>query len=270
MSEERMSEPKQDRGYETRVDPDGSQRRLMDGMALLASGSGGRLMRKLGVDAEAIESARAAQRQFADLVGGLQTVADTLAPLGWIAFGAMPTEEYVRAAQLVQDGNNEAAEGLLVSAWQERLELALQPLKFLYEDESQRAIGHGRLVIMREAINDYEDERYASAVMLTLSQIDGIVYDMTGKDARSFFASGVKTAHLTDQDTLAGHPSGLAVLARLFSKDRRSTSVDGELRRHGIIHGRELEYGTKRNATKTFVALFSLIEWARPIAAAQT
>ena len=158
----------------------------------------------------------------------------------------------------------------MVSAWDERLELSLQPLKFLYEDQSQWAIGHGRLVIMREALEDYAEGRYASAVMLTLSQIDGIVHDMTGKDARSFFASGAKAAHLTDHDTLAGHPSGLAVLARLFNKDRRTTSVDGDLRRHGIIHGRELEFGSKRNAIKTFVALFSVIEWARPIAAAET
>ncbi len=91
-----------------------------------------------------------------------------------------------------------------------------------------------------------------------------------GEDARSFFASGAKARHLTDQDTLAGHPSGLLVLARLFNKDRRQTSVDGDLRRHGIIHGRELEFGTSRNAIKTFVALFSVIEWARPIAAAET
>ncbi len=264
-----MSEPKADRDYEARLDPDGSHRRLTDGMALLASGPGGWLMKKLGVDAETIESARAAPQQFEDLVGGLETVADTLAPLGWIAFGAMPTEEYVRAGRLVADGDSDAAEELLVSAWDERLELALQPLKLLYEDQSRRAIGHGRLVIMREALEDYAEERYSSAVMLTLSQIDGIVYDMTGKDARSFFASGAKATHLTDQDTLAGHPSGLAVLARLFNKDRRQTSVDGDLRRHGIIHGRELEFGTKRNAIKTFVALFSVIEWARPIAAAE-
>jgi hypothetical protein len=189
---------------------------------------------------------------------------------GWIAFGAMPTEDYKRAARLVDDGDSDAAEELLVSAWDQRLELALQPLKFLYEDQSRWAIGHGRLVIMREALENYADERYASAVTLTLSQIDGIVYDMSGKDARSFFASGAKAAHLTDEHTLAGHPNGLVVLARLFNKDRRQTSVEGDLRRHGIIHGRELEFGTKSNAIKTFVALFAVIEWARPIAEAET
>ena len=107
---EKASELKPDRDYEARLDPDGSHRRLTDGMALLASGPGGWLMKKLGVDAKTIESARTAPKHFADLVGGLKTVADTLAPLGWIAFGAMPTEEYVRAARLAEDGDNDAAE----------------------------------------------------------------------------------------------------------------------------------------------------------------
>jgi hypothetical protein len=270
VAEKKISKRQPERNYEARVDPDGSHRRLSNGMALLASGPGGWVLKKLGVDAETLASARAAPARFAELVGGLETVAQTLAPLGWIAFGAMPTEEYQRAARLAAAGDSDAAEELLMSAWEQRLELALQPLRFLYEDESRSAIGHGRLVIMREALENYAAGRYASAVMLTLSQIDGIVFDMTGKDARSFFASGAKAAHLRDEQTLAGHPSGLAVLARLFNKDRRQTSVEGDLRRHGIMHGRELEFGSKRNAIKTFVALFSVIEWARPIAETQT
>ena len=270
MTERNTSEPDSDSDYVTRVDPDGSQRGLTQGMALLGSGPGRWIMKKLGVEEETIEAARAAPGQFKELVGRLETVAATLAPLGWIAFGAMPSEEYVRAAQLVEKGNSEAAEDLLVEVWEERLELALQPLKLLYEDQSRAAIGHGRLMIMREALASYAEERYAGAVMLTLSQIDGIVYDMTGQEAKSFFASGAKAGHLKDQETLAGHPSGLIVLARLFNKDRRETSVEGDLRRHGIVHGRELEFGSKRNAIKTFVALFSVLEWAGPIAAAET
>ena len=41
--------------------------------------------------------------------------------------------------------------------------------------------------------------------------------------------------------------------------------MDGELRRHGILHGRELGYDTLRNSTKVFVALFSVVEWAQPL-----
>lgn len=36
--------------------------------------------------------------------------------------------------------------------------------------------------------------------------------------------------------------------------------------RHGIVHGRELAYGTRANSTKAFAALLALIVWAQPIA----
>lgn len=100
-------------------------------------------MKKLGVDAEAIETARAAPRQFADLVGGLETVADTLAPLGWDRVRSDANRGVRGAARLVADGESDAAEELLVSAWDQRLELSLQPLKLLSEDQSRWAVSGG-------------------------------------------------------------------------------------------------------------------------------
>lgn len=256
--------------FEARIDPDGEHRRLATGMALLITGPGGWLMERLGIERDTIDNARAAPDRFAQLVNGLEAVARTLAPHGWIAFGAIPSDAYQQAAQLARNGDVEAAESLLVETWEERLDMALHPLLYLYEDQDRRPFGHARMVLMREALDNYRDGRYASAITLTISQIDGIVYDMTGSDAKSFFASGRKAAHLTDQQTIPGHPAGLAVLGALFTKDRKHTSLGGDLRRHAIVHGRELAYGTKTNAIKTFVALFAVIEWAKPIAAAET
>jgi hypothetical protein len=45
-----------------------------------------------------------------------------------------------------------------------------------------------------------------------------------------------------------------------------TTEVSGRLLRHGIVHGRELAYGTRANSTKAFAALLALIVWAQPIA----
>jgi hypothetical protein len=250
--------------FQERVDPGGEHKRLAEGARLLATGPAGWLMRKLGVEEETLENARSAPSRYAQIVSNIENVADLLAPLGWIAFGAIPSDRYQEAARLVADGDSEAAENLLTDAWEDRLDFALSPLLALYSDQTRREIGHERGLLMREAIESYKDERYASAITLTLTQIDGIVYDMTGKDAKSFFASGRKARHLTDDKTLPGHPSGLVVLSALFTKDRKHTTLDGELRRHGIVHGRELGYDTKRNAIKTFVALFAVVEWAAP------
>jgi hypothetical protein len=256
--------------FQERLDPGGEHKRLADGAGLLATGPVGWLMRKLGVEEDTLEAARNAPDRYAQLVNNIEDVANLLAPLGWIAFGAIPSDRYQEAAQLVADGDSEAAESVLTDAWEDRLDFALGPLLSLYADQTRRRIGHERGLLVREAIEGYKDGRYASAITLTLTQIDGIVYDMTGKDAKSFFASGRKATHLTDDKTIAGHPSGLVVLSALFTKDRKQTTLDGELRRHGIVHGRELGYDTKRNAIKTFVALFAVVEWAAPIDAAET
>jgi hypothetical protein len=45
-----------------------------------------------------------------------------------------------------------------------------------------------------------------------------------------------------------------------------TTEVDGRLLRHGILHGRELGYGTLRNSTQALATLLAIITWAQPIA----
>lgn len=69
---------------------------------------------------------------------------------------------------------------------------------------------------------------------------------------------------MLDGVTIAGHPNGLTVLAEMFCKDVRPTQQTGELRRHGVLHGREVDYNTLENSTKAFVCLISVIEWAKP------
>jgi hypothetical protein len=243
-------------------------------MRLLSWGPVGSLLKQAGVlDDEALKFARSARKQYDELTQGPADVAESLAPLGWIAFGGAPADEYREAARLAAEGNHEASEGLLTKTWNDsdRLNWAVKRINTLYAggDEPWRQIGYHRRKLVDEALESHRSERYASAINIVLPQIDGIVHDLTGKAAKSFFASGPKARHLQDDETIAGHPEGLMVLGRLFNKDRRSTTVDGELRRHGILHGRELGYDTLRNSTKAFVALISVIEWAQPLARAK-
>lgn len=255
------------RSYRERMDPSGELDALTAGIDALSKSPIGQLL-----DDEAMRRARAARSQYNDLVQWPSEIAENLAPLGWIAFGTAPAEEYRQAARLAGEGKGEAAEELLTNTWNDgdRLRWAITRIQSIYSGvESMRKIGHQRRRQLDEALENHQDERYASAIGIVLPQIDGIVHDLTGKAAKSFFASGAKAKHLQDDKTMAGHPEGLAVLAKLFNKDRRSTTVDGELRRHGILHGRELGYDTLRNSTKAFVALLSVIEWAQPLAAAK-
>ncbi len=87
---------------------------------------------------------------------------------------------------------------------------------------------------------------------------------MTGKPAKYFFDA--KNPHLADEETLAGHPLGLQALAEFLSKVVTKTQATGELTRHGIFHGRELAYDTRRNSTKALVSCLAVIEKVRPAA----
>lgn len=257
------------RSYKERLDPKGELDLLTTGMHALGWGPLGWLLKQAGIDEASIESARSARQRYEQLVTWAPEVAEALAQLGWIAFSQAPEAEYRQAARLAEGGDAEAAEALLTETWNdgERLRWGLIRIQQVYRGNDEvQLIGHRRRLLLDEALENHTQGRYASAISIVLPQIDGIVHDLTGKDARSFFAARAKAQHLQDEETLAGHPEGLAVLGDLFNKGRRSTTIDGELIRHGILHGRELGYDTLRNSTKVLVALLAVLEWAKPLA----
>ena len=211
-----------------------------------------------------MEAARNAPKRYAQLVSNIEDVANLLAPHGWIAFGAIPSDRYQEAAQLVADGDSEAAEDLLTKAWEERLDFALRPLQSLYADQTRRRIGHGARPLGRERRSRATKMGAMPVPSPTLTEIDGIVYDMTGKDAKSFYASGKKAGHLTDDKTIPRSSERPRGAQRAIYQRPQTHDFGWRARRHRIVHGRELGYDTKRNAIKTFVALFAVVEWAAP------
>jgi hypothetical protein len=126
-------------------------------------------------------------------------------------------------------------------------------------------------MLIHEAVDNHREGRYASAVAIALTQIDGVVADFSD-EGHVFFSrhrnTGEPRANLTDDETLAGHPAALAALVRLMTQRCDTTEIDGRLLRHGILHGRELAYGTRRNSTQILATLLAVITWAQPIARA--
>jgi hypothetical protein len=195
------------RSYKERLDPDGEVEFLTKGMGALAATPLGPL---LGLDDEAFATLQTASRDYAELVEFPTTIADALAPLGWIAFEGAPVEEYQEAARFAASGDPDGAEKALTAAWNDgnRLRFALTRRHNLYGgDEIAEAIDHHRVSLMLEALESHEAKRYASAIALVLTQIDGIVYDMTGKDAKSFFGCSGRSR--------GSHRSGGLMVSRL-------------------------------------------------------
>lgn len=182
----------------------------------------------------------------------------------------------------MEAGDTDAADELLIKSWNETdatlLRMSVQRVQGLYRvaaaeyvEPDVPNVGHERAMLIHEAVENHREERYASAISLVLPRIDGIVADFS-EGGVSFFSRDRRTreprADVTDEATLAGHPEALLTLARILPTACPTTEVSGRLVRHGIVHGRELGYGTLRNSTQALVTLLAVITWAQPIARA--
>lgn len=218
--------------------------------------------------AQQTQEFRGAVAQMRGLLNDLSRAARLLNPLGWcVTATTSPPDEYARAADLVAGGDVKAAEALLVDTWNqpERLRTTTARIKTLYAADDERRVHRWRH--LDQALRCHEAGLYAGSVCLVLSLLEGVVRDVT-ENARTPYRRG--EAHLlTDEITLAGHPGGLPVLVRLLGAKQDETAATGELRRNGVLHGRELAYDTRENSTKALVALAAFVEWAQPLAAAR-
>jgi len=245
------------KSYKERLDPDGELGQLA---AFFASPVGRLLGRLAGV---APGQGKELAEQYRRLTSEPDRVADALSPLGWILFGSAPLDEYAAAATLVEQGNTEEAEALLVHAWNDEEIMLNQPVHRLFSlysgDEEREAIREQRQRLLREAVALHREGRYAASISMVLAQMDGVFLDITGETIHDYFFKP-KNPNLLDEETLAGHPLGLQALSKLMSKRVETTGATGELLRHGILHGRELAYDTLANSTKAWAALFAVID----------
>lgn len=175
-------------------------------------------------------------------------------PRGWIAAECTPASAMERAVELAEKGNLDAGEEAIAGAYDsDFLKLMTKRLWVVETFESRRHL-------LEEALQDHLDGRYHASVPVVLAQIDGIVYDLVNN---SFYKRGT-ASKLHAADSLAGHPEGLAALAKEMGARRPKTTKEiTELPyRNGILHGRDLGYATPMNSTKAFASLLALRDWA--------
>jgi hypothetical protein len=247
-----------------RLDREGELRSLARGFdAVLKFRAGRWLLGRAGIDTGNL---RALIEETNRLPDEMARHVLLFAPLGWAPSELAPHEAYVNASKVYQATQDpDAAEEVLVEGWNESDHMRLfikRIYGFAHSFEPLRIIFFRRGQLIEKALDHHIDGRFEASVPIVLAQIDGIVLDVTGK---SFFKRGDK-AHLRDDSTIAGVPDGLELVAAVFSHTVPETVATGELQRHGVLHGRELGYDTRKNSTKAFVALLAVLEWARPLA----
>ena len=262
-----MADEKDEKTLKERIDPGGKDAQTVAGLEALASFAPVKwLLKRRGTDPdELLASIREQRGVYEELVSWPDRIAAALSPLGWPYFGSVPNDAYKAATVLAEAGQTEEAEQLLEDAWNELdalLRLPAHRVFGLYGPDWDYDSGMSRQRLIGEAVDLHFEGRYAAAVSIVLPQMEGIFIDMTGKGATDFFEKNNR--HLLDDETLPGHSLGLKALARYMTRGVHKTQTQGVLSRHGILHGRELGYDTRRNSTKALAGLGALIEWAQP------
>jgi hypothetical protein len=174
-------------------------------------------------------------------------------PRGWLYFERLNSDVANSAISLAEHGSLEEGEKWLLNHFSH--ETVRLHLKAMSAVQACRP----RMKLLGLAATDYEEERYHACVPVVLAQIDGLVRDL---DEEFFDKKGAR--NLVAYDSVSAHPEALPALAKVLSK-HQGTTVDSPIEipyRHGILHGRELGYASRITAAKSWVALFSLRDWA--------
>jgi hypothetical protein len=174
---------------------------------------------------------------------------------GWIAHESQNIEVSQAAIDLADQGEMERAEQLLTEHYDEKaLDFVILRCRW---SEAFRV----RWDLAQAAKSDYLEGRYYSAVPLVLMLIDGFVNDI---EQTGFFTD---RTDLTAWDSIAAHSSGLTKLSEIFGASRTKTTTDpiSLPYRNGILHGRDLGYGNRLVAAKTWAALSAVADWATAV-----
>lgn len=222
-----------------------------------------RLARMRGFDLDALDEM--ANESAAGLLE-IHRASLSLSPFGWTtASDRVLAGLYTRVVSRINAGADAAeVDALMTAAWSNRVTLrgTYGPLHWLYgPDDESIELMIARVSLLDQALDHHVDGGYAAAILIVLSQVDGITFDATSGDHGFFIRTD--GLPLEDESTIAGLPGNLKTVRDVFAKRRWRTSVEGRVERHPIMHGRELGYGTEANSCKAFALLGSVIEFLR-------
>lgn len=202
----------------------------------------------------------------ANIAREVRRTVDAFAPLGWAVYGRWHRNESQRIRRLLARGADPARiDDAIAEVWNGEQSVLLRnvaaPLGRYgrgIDLEFQRRCQQ-RQTLINEAVSCHQDGRYAAAITLTLTQIDGLTREVVGT---TFFRAkpGKTDSDYTDDTTLAGVEGNLPIVRAAFSEPVDEVGRYDLVSRHGVIHGQDLSFATKINSTKTLVLVGALVE----------
>ena len=130
--------------------------------------------------------------------------------------------------------------------------------------------GHPRQVaLLRQAFAAHEGEQFFLSVPAFLSQADGICFELI--DEELYTKQYGSNARRLSRAVTADDRLSAAFIAPLLTdlpitwNQARRSSKPGELNRHAVLHGEDVEYGTKTNSLKA-LSLLAYVNFALRLA----
>ena len=205
---------------------------------------------------EAFEPLSDMQKQFELISKSPDKFNDNFAHRGWIAHESMNHNLMLTCIEFAEKGLIELAEQELINYYSSE---KMQWLTSQLQGTKEFAI---RYSLIKAAYEDSIAGRYHACIPVLLLIIDGGVNDIDMN--KGFFA---ENTDLTAWDSIAAHSTGLAVLKEILNNTRKRTSHEEITMpyRHGILHGRDINYANKTVAAKCWAALFALNDWAKAV-----
>jgi hypothetical protein len=175
---------------------------------------------------------------------------------GWIAHELLPAKVMEQAIEKAANSNIDEAEQDLIDYYSDKIGVFITLMKGIKAFRS-------RITLARKAKEDYEAQRYHACVPVILMLLDGLISELS-KNHRGFFA---EQSDLEAWDSISAHSKGLGLLSKTLGITRTKTNTDPITipYRHGILHGHDLNYGSKIVAAKAWAALFSVRDLALKI-----
>lgn len=216
----------------------------------------------LGIDVDGLLSQ---QRDVRQSTAATLQAAVWFGDFGWAVSGhQLRSSDYVEAVRLWESSHDESViDEHLTRAWADPVWLRrsygpLLPLANRHSATLDTLLAAKRL--LDKALDHHERAEYEAATMIVLAQIDGLTFEFTG---HGFFYRG-KDHFFEDDNTLAGMPDFLRRVRKAVNRDTKNPTHSTAFRRHPIMHGRSLAFGTEANSTKAFALLASVLTWLKP------
>lgn len=206
------------------------------------------------------EEADSWQTEIADLRTLPNRFNEVFLSRGWVFTAHTSTTAAEEALRIASSAGVEAAEEYLERYYEENWWFLSHHLFVALKECPQIGLRNAvaRQDLIELAWQDHKEKRYHASVPVVAAQIEGIAQDLTGRT----FYQRKDTTHLQANETLASDSTALPELAKLMSQGRTETTIEPlEIpQRHGVLHGRDLGYDTRRTSTQAFATLLAMTE----------